>query len=253
MAAQARKWSGEAREAPAQTAGGPGLRGSRGIPDGGCSHPAQPASVQAHVGSSLVSKAAFDVALVSKDLATVQRAYDRFYALRQRMEMEQEAANRANVVQTFKLLGLPAPTSNLPLDEYGFDTSIIKSYSVFLRQKHGLLGDLIRLHRGENLLDRLPNKHLFVPAAEFPNKGRWAHIVANGVIPTFRTPLPPQEGPPANDKSWSEAFPMPIRDVAKGQRVGENLILEGDRCPGCWRPSKYSLVRLVGHPRMANR
>jgi hypothetical protein len=34
--AQARERSGEAREAPAQTAEGPGLRGWRGIPDGGC-------------------------------------------------------------------------------------------------------------------------------------------------------------------------------------------------------------------------
>jgi hypothetical protein len=87
-AARAREWSGGAREAPAQTAECPGLRGRCGIPDGGCSHPAQPASMQAHVWSSLVSEAAFDAALVSKDLATVQRAFDRFYAFRQRMEME---------------------------------------------------------------------------------------------------------------------------------------------------------------------
>jgi hypothetical protein len=52
---QASKWQGEAWEASAQVAGGPELRGWCGIPDGGCSHPAQPASVQAHVGSSLVS------------------------------------------------------------------------------------------------------------------------------------------------------------------------------------------------------
>ncbi len=210
---------------------GPGLRGRRVIPDGGCSHPAQPASVQAHVGSSLVSEAAFYAALASKDLATVLRAIDRFYAFRQRMEMEQEAAIRANLTQTFKRLGLPAPATNLPVDEYGFDTSIIKSYSAILRQKHGLLGDLIRLHRGEDLFDRWPNKHLFVPAAEFPSQGRWTHIVANGVIPTFHTPFPPQGAPPANHKSWSEAFPLLIRDVVKGQRVGEYHILEGDLLP----------------------
>ncbi len=75
-AAQAREWSGEAREAPAQAAEGPGLRGRRGIPNGDGSHPAQPASVQAHVGLSWVSEAAFDAALASKDQATVQRDFD---------------------------------------------------------------------------------------------------------------------------------------------------------------------------------
>jgi hypothetical protein len=52
------------------------------------------------------------------------------------MEMEQEAAIRANVAHTFQCLGLPAPATNLAVDEYGFNTSIIKSYSAFLRQKH---------------------------------------------------------------------------------------------------------------------
>jgi hypothetical protein len=74
--------SGVARETPAQTTEGPGLRGQRGRPDGGGSHPAQPSPVQAHVGLSLVSEAAFDAALASKDQATVQRAFDRFYAFR---------------------------------------------------------------------------------------------------------------------------------------------------------------------------
>jgi hypothetical protein len=60
------------------------------------------------------------------------------------------------VAQTFQRLGLLAPASDLPVDEYGFDTSIIKSYSAFLRQKHGLLGELIRLRRGEDLFDRRP-------------------------------------------------------------------------------------------------
>jgi hypothetical protein len=40
-ATQARERSGEARETPAQAAEGPGLQGRRGIPDRGCSHPAQ--------------------------------------------------------------------------------------------------------------------------------------------------------------------------------------------------------------------
>jgi hypothetical protein len=109
------------------------------------------------VGSSWVSEVAFDVALTSKDQATVQRAFDRFYEFRQRMEREQEAVIRANVAQTFQRLGLPAPATNLAVDEYCFNTSIIKSYSAFLRQKHGLLGDLMRLRWGEDLFDRRPS------------------------------------------------------------------------------------------------
>ncbi len=93
-----------------------------------------------------MSEAAFDAALASKDHATVQRAFDRFYAFRQRMEMEQEAVVRAKLAQTFQRLSLLAPATNLAVDEYGFNTN--KSHSAFLRQKHGLLGDLIRLHRG---------------------------------------------------------------------------------------------------------
>ncbi len=119
-----------------------------------------------------MSEAAFDAALASKDPATVQRVFEIFYGFRQRMEKEQAAAIRANVAHTFQRLGLPAPASDVPLDEYGFDTSIIMSYSAFVRQKHVLLGDLIRLHRGEDMFDRRPNKHLVVPAAEFPHKGR---------------------------------------------------------------------------------
>jgi hypothetical protein len=248
-AAQARERSGVARETPVQTDEGPGNRGQRGRPDGDGSHPAQSASVQAHLGSSLVSEAAFDATLASKDQETVQRAFDRFYAFRQRMEMEQEAALRANEAQTFKCLGLPAPATNLFVDEYGFNMSIIKSYSAFPGQKQGILGDLIRLHRGENLFDRRPNKHLFVPAAEFPNKGRWTHIVANGGIPTFHTPLPPQETSPANHKSWSEAFPLLIRDVAKGQQVGEYLILEGDLLPRMLASKQIFLSPFGGAPK----
>ncbi len=42
-APQAREGSGEVWVTPAHTAVGPGLRGRRGSPDGGCSHPAQSA------------------------------------------------------------------------------------------------------------------------------------------------------------------------------------------------------------------
>ncbi len=130
-----------------------------------------------------MSEAAFDAALASKDLATVPRAFEKFYGFRQCMEMEQEAAIRTNVAQTFQRLGLPAPASEVPVDEYGFYTSIIKSYSTFIRQKHVLLGDLIRLHRGEDLFDRRPSKHLVVLAAEFPNKGRYCSPQRDSDVP----------------------------------------------------------------------
>ena len=234
---------------PVQAAAGPGLREKHNIRDGCGPQSAQPASVQARVGSSLVSEAAFDAALASRDPATVQKAFDKFYAFRRRMEMEQDAAIRANVASTFRRLHLPTPATSPTVDEYGFDTSIIKSYSAFLRHKHGLLGDLIRLHRGEDLFDQRPNKHLFVPPADFPNKGRWSHILANGVIPTFRTPLPLQEQPPVNHRSWSEAFPLLIRDVAKGQQVGEYLILEGDLLPLLMASKQVFLSPFGGAPK----
>jgi hypothetical protein len=94
------------------------------------------------------------------------------------MEMEQEAVIRANVAKTFRRLDLPMPATNSAVDEYGFDSSIINLYSAFLWHNHGLLGDLIRLHRGEDLFVRWRNKLVFVPAADFLNKGRWTHIVA---------------------------------------------------------------------------
>ncbi len=77
-AVQAREGSGEAREAPAHTAVGPERQGRRGSPDGGYPHPAPTASVRAQEGTSLVSEAAFDAALASKDPATVQRAFINF-------------------------------------------------------------------------------------------------------------------------------------------------------------------------------
>jgi hypothetical protein len=77
---------------------------------------------------------------------------------------------------------------------------IVMAYNAFLRQRHGLLGNLIQLHRGETSLDHPPNKHLVMHDADFPNKERWVHIVNHGVIPTFHTPLPVQSAPPKNHK-----------------------------------------------------
>jgi hypothetical protein len=112
---------------------------------------------------------------------------------------------------------------------------IVAAYSIFLRQRYGLLDNLIQLHRGETSLDHRPNKHLLVPDADFPNKERWVRVVNDGVIPTFHTPMSVQAAPPKNHKSWTEAFPLLIRNIVKGQLRGEYLILEGDLLPlSCW-------------------
>jgi hypothetical protein len=58
-----------------------------------------------------------------------------------------------------------------------------------------------------------------------------------------------QETPPANHKSWSEAFPLLIRDVAKGQRVGEYLILEGDLLPRLLASKQIFLSPFGGAPK----
>jgi hypothetical protein len=62
-------------------------------------------------------------------------------------------------------------------------------------------------------------------------------------------PLPPQEAPPAYHKSWSEASPLLIRDVAKGQRVGEYLILEGDLLPRLLASKQIFLIPFGGAPK----
>jgi len=127
--------------------------------------------------------------------------------------------------------------------------NIVKSYSAFLRQRHGLLGDLIQLHRGETHRDRRPNKHLVIPEADFPHKARWAHIVDNGVIPMFHSPIPVQSAPPKNHKSWTEAFPLLIRDIAKGQARGEYLLLEGDLLPMLMQSKQIFLSPFGGAPK----
>lgn len=210
---------------------------------------AQQSPWHTRIGSSMVWEAAFDTALAAKDPAAVASAFSKLYAFRQRTEEEQDAVVRTNVEGVFRRLALPSPKATSPDDYLGFDTEIIKAYSAFLRDGHGLLGDLIRLHRGEDLFDQRPNKHLFVPAADFPNKGRWQHIVDNGVIPTFREPLPIQEQPPPNHNSWTEAYPLLIKDIAKGQRLGEYLILEGDLLPRLMASKQIFLSPFGGAPK----
>ena len=110
-----------------------------------------------------------------------------------------------------------------------------KSCSEFLRRGKGqpgwLLGDLIQLHRGETLLGSRPNKSLIVPEDDFPHKDKWAEVVAHGVTPKWKQPLPIQTEPPKNHQSWTIAYDLLIVDVAKGQIKGENMILDGDWLP----------------------
>jgi hypothetical protein len=83
--------NGYPREAflPADDAYGAVWRSSGdGIPDACGPHQAQLASVQAQVGPSLASEAAFDAALASRDPAVLQ-VFDRFYVFQRRMEAEQ--------------------------------------------------------------------------------------------------------------------------------------------------------------------
>ena len=54
---------------------------------------------------------------------------------------------------------------------------IVAAYSAFLHQRHGLLGNLIQVYRGETFLNPRPSKQLVVPEADFPNKECWVHIV----------------------------------------------------------------------------
>jgi hypothetical protein len=191
----------------------------------------------------------FAAVLATKDPARVQQAFSRFHAACRQREADHAFAIRNHVAQVFARLRLPVPSSSPNIGAHGFNMDIVAAYSAFLRQRHGLLGNLIRLHRGETSLDPRPNKHLVVPEADFPNKERWVHIVNHGVIPTFSTPLPVQSTPPKNHKSWTEAFPLLIRDIAKGQLRGEYLILEGDLLPLLMQSKQIFLSPFGGAPK----
>jgi hypothetical protein len=49
--------------------------------------------------------------------------------------------------------------------------------------------------------------------------------------------------------SWSEAFPLLIWDVAKGQRVSEYLILQGDLLPRLLASKQILLSPFGGTPK----
>jgi hypothetical protein len=88
-----------------------------------------------------------------------------------------------------------------------------------------------------------------VPDADFPNKGALGTHRHQGVSPTFHTPLPVQSAQPKNHKSWTETFPLLIRDIAKGQLRGEYLILEGDLLPLLMQSKQIFLSPFGGSPK----
>ncbi len=137
----------------------------------------------------------FETILATKDPARVQQAFAHFLETRRQCEEAHALTIRSHVVQVFARLRFPVPTHSPKLSEYGFNMDIVAAYSAFLRQRHGLLGNLIQLHCGETSLDHRPNKYLVVPDADFPDKERWVHIVSHGVTPTFYTSIRTAEEP----------------------------------------------------------
>jgi hypothetical protein len=103
------------------------------------------------------SEASFDTVLWTRDSFQVQQAFECFYASRLLLEEVQALAVRGRVERELTRLQLPVLTRNLELSEYGFNIDIVASYSAFLCQKHGLLGNLIQLHSGKTPLDSRPN------------------------------------------------------------------------------------------------
>ncbi len=77
----------------------------------------------------------------------------------------------------------------------------------------------------------------------------YTSFVNHGVIPAFYTPLPVQSTPPKNHKSWTEAFPLLIRDITKGQLRGEYLILEGGLLPLLMQSKQIFLGPFGGAPK----
>jgi hypothetical protein len=65
----------------------------------------------------------------------------------------------------------------------------------------------------------------------------------------FHSPIPVQSAPPKNHKSWTEAFPLLIRDIAKGQARGEYLLLEGDLLPMLMQSKQIFLSPFGGAPK----
>ena len=102
------------------------------------------------------------------------------------------------------------------------------AYSQYLRSGAGSLESLIRLIRGETVTDPRPNKSLILPDANFRHKVLWAEVVQHGAVAHLKEPLPIQQSPPRNHKSWGEAWEIVIPDIAKGAANGEYLILDGN-------------------------
>ena len=183
------------------------------------------------LGTAFCKEAVFDALLSQQNPKLLQDTFDAFLTQRRQLEQEHVFTRQTRVAEEFVRIGLAPPVQPPELDIHGFNTSIQRSYSQFLRARHGSLSDLIRLHRGETAKDPRPNKALVIPEADFPGKDLWRQVVDGGVVPEFHTPLPIQISPPKNHQSWATAWHLVIADIAKGQSKDEYLILEGDLLP----------------------
>ena len=176
-------------------------------------------------------EAVFDSLLATQDSTSLTSSFDTWMAMRRAAELAQADTKHRLLDQTFSNLGLTPPARPPAMSALGFNLSVQAAYSTYLRQGHGSLEQLIRLHRGETDVDPRPNKALIVPEADFPHKDLWTQVVQHGVVPQWSEPLPRQARPPRNHKSWDEAANLLLPDVAKGQLKGEYLILDGDLVP----------------------
>ena len=185
----------------------------------------------AQLGAVFGQEAILDAILEQHDLPRLQQSFDVFLAQRKRVEQDALLARHTLVEQEFIRRGLVPPTQPPTFGEYGFNVNLQRTYSEYLRHRHGTLGDLIKLHRGQTPADPRPNKALVIPEADFPQKDLWRAVVQHGVIPKFKLPLPLQTQAPKNHKSWSEAWHLVMTDIAKGQNKDEYLILDGNLLP----------------------
>ncbi len=161
----------------------------------------------------------------------IEESVQHLWKLRRMIEVEHAVTIQRNITTEFHRLGLTPPCLPAEISDRGFNLTTIRAYSEYLRTGAGSLEALIRLIRGQTAVDPRPNKALIIPDANFPYKALWHEVVQHGATAQFKAPLPIQNKPPRNHKSWREAWEVVIPDIAKGAAAGEYLILDGDILP----------------------
>ena len=101
------------------------------------------------LGTLFDQEAIFDAVLAQHNPDLLQQSFHEFLSQRQRLEQEKILARQDAVEREFFRLGLVPPTQPPEFGEYGFNVSLQRAHSEYLRGRHGSLGDLIKLHRGE--------------------------------------------------------------------------------------------------------